>query len=88
MHQRHRRFGLEYIVDLNGRAATIRAGYAEAKAASRTAVLLRRPEVAAFLREELEARVTGDRVILGYAHIAFADPARAPATAGDFSPSD
>lgn len=81
MHPRHRRFVLEYIIDLNGRAAAIRAGYAEAKAASRAAILLRRPEVAAFLRAELEAReartrVTGDRVILEYAHIAFADPAR------------
>lgn len=81
MRERHRRFVLEYIIDLNGRAAAERAGYAPGKAASRACELLRRPDVQAAVQQELKAReertrVTGDRVILEYARIAFIDPSR------------
>jgi phage terminase small subunit len=79
--ERHRRFVLEYIIDLNGRAAAVRAGYARGKASARACGLLRRPEVQAFLREELAAReqrtrVTGDRIIAELERIGFADPSR------------
>ena len=81
MRERHRRFVLEYIIDLNGRAAAMRAGYAPSKAAARASELLRRADVQAMLRAELAARddrtrVTGDRVIREFARIAFIDPAR------------
>jgi phage terminase small subunit len=81
MRERHRRFVLEYLIDLNGSAAAMRAGYAESKAAARACELLKRGDVQALLRQELEARnartrVTSDRVILEYARIAFADPSR------------
>lgn len=81
MRERHRRFVLEYLIDLNGKAAATRAGYAPGKAAVRACELLQRADVQAMLREELAARdartrVTADRVILEYARIAFSDPAR------------
>ena len=81
MRERHRRFVLEYIIDLNGRAAAKRAGYAPGKAASRACELLRRADVQEMLRVELAAceertRVSGDRVVREYACIAFIDPAR------------
>src|SRR5579864_6292230 len=81
MRERHRRFVLEYIIDLNGRAAAKRAGYAPGKAASRASELLHRADVQEMLRVELAAReertrVSGDRVVREYARIAFIDPAR------------
>jgi phage terminase small subunit len=81
MRERHRRFVLEYLIDLNGSAAALRAGYAESKAGARACELLKRADVQALLRQELDARnartrVTADRVILEYARIAFADPSR------------
>jgi len=81
MRERHRRFVLEYIIDLNGCAAAKRAGYAEGKAGARAWELLQRADVQAAIREELEARnartrVTGDRVVLEYARIGLIDPSR------------
>jgi phage terminase small subunit len=81
MRERHRRFVLEYIIDLNGRAAAVRAGYAPGKAGGRAWELLHRADVQAAVQAELKAReertrVTGDRVIHEYACIAFIDPSR------------
>ena len=81
MRERHRRFVLEYIIDLNGRAAAERAGYAPGKAGARAWELLHRADVQAMVQAELAAReertrVTGDRVIREYARIAFIDPSR------------
>ncbi len=81
INERHRRFVLEYIIDLNGRAAAVRAGYARGKAASRATELIRKPALQAMIREELAARaartrVGGDRIIRELARIAFADPSR------------
>lgn len=45
---RERRFTLEYMRDLNGTQAAIRAGYAEKNAASQASRLLRKPEVRAY----------------------------------------
>ncbi len=63
--QRHRgltpqleRFCQEYVVDLNGTQAAIRAGYSEVSAASQAADILRRPRVAARV-EVLQAQLTG-----------------------------
>lgn len=54
-----RRFVQEYMVDLNGTAAAVRAGYGERNAASTASRLLRRPEVQAYrdalLKEAFEA---------------------------------
>jgi phage terminase small subunit len=81
MRERHRRFVLEYIIDLNGRAAAERTGYAPGKAGARAWELLHRADVQEMLQAELKAReertrVTGDRVIHEYACIAFIDPSR------------
>lgn len=79
--ERHRRFVLEYIIDLNGRAAAIRAGYARGKAGARASALIRRPDVQLAIRAELKdrearTRLSGDRIILEAMRIAFADPSR------------
>jgi phage terminase small subunit len=81
MRERHRRFVLEYLIDLNGRAAAIRAGYAPGKASGRAWELLRRADVQAMLRAEMDARderlrLSADRLRLEYARIALLDPRR------------
>jgi phage terminase small subunit len=81
MRERHRLFVLEYLIDLNGRAAAKRAGYADKKAAVRACELLRRPDVQAMIREETKARderlrVSADRIAKEFARIAFNDPTR------------
>jgi phage terminase small subunit len=69
----------EYLIDLNGTQAAIRAGYS-AKTANRAASeLLSKPDIQEALQvkqRERSARtgVTADRVILELARIAFADP--------------
>jgi len=79
--ERHRRFVLEYVIDLNGRAAAIRAGYARGKAAGRASQLIRRPAVQLAIREEMKERekrlrLSGDRIMREAMRIAFADPSR------------
>lgn len=81
MRERHRRFVLEYLIDLNGRAAAKRAGYADKKAAARAWELLRRSDVKAMIAQEIKARderlrVSADRIAKEFARIAFNDPAR------------
>src|ERR1700722_13059692 len=78
MHPRHRLFVEEYLVDLNGKQAAIRAGYKATKAASRASELLARADIKASVRQAMDeridrTRVSQDRVIQGYARIAFAD---------------
>jgi phage terminase small subunit len=75
---RHRKFVELYVIDLNGTQAAIGAGYRASSARWRAATLLRRPEVAAAVEAALaprreKARITGDRVLAEYGHIAFAD---------------
>ena len=79
--ERHRLFVLEYVIDLNGRAAAVRAGYSRSRASSRASELIRRPEVQAFIREEMKAReqrlrLSGERIMREAMRIAFADPGR------------
>ncbi|HEY1505624.1 MAG TPA: terminase small subunit [Stellaceae bacterium] len=81
LRERHRRFVLEYVIDLNGSAAAVRAGYARGKAGGRASELLRRPEVQLAIREEMKERdkrlrLTSERIIREAMCIAFADPAR------------
>ena len=53
---RQRAFVLEYLRDLNGTQAAIRAGYAGDRAASTASRLLRKPEIRAFRDVLLEER--------------------------------
>jgi phage terminase small subunit len=100
--ERHRRFVLEYVIDLNGSAAARRAGYAPGKAGARASELLRRPEVQAAIREEMKERdkrlrLTSERILGELMCIAFADPARVAhwckdgvelVDSGDLAPDD
>jgi phage terminase small subunit len=75
---RQQRFVEEYLIDLDGKHAAIRAGYAASDAADRAYHLLRLPKVAQALKAAMAAReartgITRARVIEEYARIAFAD---------------
>ena len=81
LNERHRRFVLEYVIDLNGSAAARRAGYARGKAGARASELLRRPDVRLAIRAEMKERdqrlrLTSERILREVMCIAFADPAR------------
>lgn len=78
MNDRQRLFAKEYLVDLNGRAAAIRAGYKPTTAAKVACALLKKPEIRALVEEGKtrrtdKKRVTADRVIEELARMAFAD---------------
>lgn len=71
-------FVREYLVDLNGTQAAIRAGYAPKSAGQTADDLLRIPQVAAEVAEAMAKRavrteITQDRVIKEVARIAFLD---------------
>lgn len=75
---RQRAFVLEYMVDLCGKSAAIRAGYAPTYADREAAGLLGLPKVQAALEEQLAARemrtrITADRVLAEIGKIALAD---------------
>jgi phage terminase small subunit len=75
---RHQRFVAQYLIDLNGSQAAIRAGYAPRSAARYGVKLLRHPGIAAAVSQELaareeKARITGDRVLQEYGRMAFAN---------------
>ena len=79
--ERHRRFVLEYVIDMNGRAAAIRAGYSRGRAAGTASQLLRRPEVQLAIRDEMRdrekrLRLTAEQIIREAMRIAFCDPGR------------
>lgn len=78
---RQQRFVTEYLIDLNGKQAAVRAGYSERSASTMASRLFRRPAVANAITAGVEARaaraqVTADRVIDEYARIAFSDMRR------------
>ena len=73
-----RRFAQEYIFDLNGTEAAIRAGYSASRAKQTASDLLHRPEVQQMIREEMKSRerrtaVNADRVVNELARIGFAN---------------
>lgn len=75
---KQRRFVDEYLVDLNATQAAVRAGYSGRTANSTGPRLLKNPAVAGAVAERQERIsnhlfVTAERVVLEYAHLAFAD---------------
>lgn len=78
LNPRQRLFIEHYLIDLDGRAAAIRAGYVAEAATVRAAKLLRRTDVRAAIGAAMAARaartgITAERVLEEYAAIAFAD---------------
>jgi phage terminase small subunit len=74
----------EYLIDLNGKEAAIRAGYTPEAAAVRASKLLRRPAVRQAVATAMAARcersgaffaggITAERVLAEYGRIAFSD---------------
>lgn len=68
----------QYLIDLNGKEAAIRAGYTPDAAAVRAAKLLRRASVRQAVAAAIAARaertgITAERVIAEYARVAFSD---------------
>lgn len=76
---RQQRFVDEYLVDLNGTQAAIRAGYSAKTAAEQSYDLLRRPHIAAAIAEARAAQqertgINADALLVQAWQIAFADP--------------
>lgn len=75
-------FVREYLVDLNGTRAAIRAGFSERSAASTASTLLRNPKVVAAVEAAKAARsertdITADRVLVELGRLAFVDVSKA-----------
>ncbi|MBR0568375.1 terminase small subunit [Azoarcus sp. L1K30] len=73
------RFVDEYLKDLNGTQAAIRAGYSEKSAMVQASKMLKNPKVAAAIAERMKDRerrteITQDRVLRELARVAFFDP--------------
>ena len=60
--ERECRFAMFYLQSGNEMQAAIEAGYSEKTAAKKAYAMLRRPQVIAFLKEQLELRFNGDRM--------------------------
>jgi len=78
LNARHQRFVDEYLLDLNGTQAAIRAGYKPSNAHVTGSVVLKKAHVAEAVRTAMAERaartqITADRVLREYARIAFAD---------------
>jgi phage terminase small subunit len=78
---RQQRFVQEYLVDLNGSAAVVRAGYAQSGCASQARRLLGNAQIAAAVsaaRRQVEVRteVTQDLVLRELARLGFSDGRR------------
>lgn len=78
MEDKYKRFCEEYIIDLNGTKAAIRAGYAESGAAVRACELLASPEVQEYIAELKRKRserteITADMVLKELARLGFSD---------------
>lgn len=76
---RHQRFVKEYLVDLNGTQAAIRAGYSANSAAEQASDLIRNSKIKAAIEEgqrKLQAKleINAERVVQKLAQIATADP--------------
>lgn len=76
---KQQRFADEWLIDMNGTAAAIRAGYSVKSAEVTASKLLRNPKVRAYIDQrmaELSRRtgVTQERIIRELARIAFVNP--------------
>ena len=85
---RQRRFVAEYLKDLNGAQAAIRAGYSPASAKHSACRLLKLPDVRAAVQEAMRLRaeqtgITQAQVVRALAAIAFADTADYQDVQGD-----
>ena len=79
LNDKQKRFCQEYIVDLNGTQAAIRASYSEKTAGQQAEQLLKKLEIQEYIQSLMGKRsqrtqVTADMVIRELARIAFADP--------------
>lgn len=75
---RELRFGDEYLIDLNGKQAAIRAGYSPKTAEQQASRLLRKVKVQEYIAQRIKERehrteITQDRVLKELARIAFFD---------------
>jgi len=75
---KHKRFVQEYMVDLNGTQAAIRAGYSPKSASEQAYDLLRKPQIQEALAEQVKARserckLTADQVIGELMKLAFSN---------------
>lgn len=76
--EKQKRFGDEYLIDLNGTQAAIRAGYSTKAARAIAAENLTKPAVVAYIQAAMDARaertqITQDQVLRRWHQIAFAD---------------
>lgn len=76
--EKQKRFGDEYLIDLNGTQAAIRAGYSVKTAKAIAAENLTKPAVVAYIQAAMDARaertqITQDQVLRRWHQIAFAD---------------
>ena len=91
MTPKQEQFCHEYLIDLNGTQAAIRAGYSAKRADAIASENLRKPVIAEriseLIRERTEAvEITTDRILTGLARIAFADPRRSFDDDGQIDP--
>lgn len=78
LNARQRQFAQEYLIDLNGRRAAMRAGYSASQSSKTSTELLRRPDIAALVAAGQAARsartgIAQDFVLTQLAAIAGAD---------------
>jgi phage terminase small subunit len=90
---KHRRFVAEYLVDLNGTQAAIRAGYSARTAQEQSSALLSKPMVAAAVavgqaKRLARLKITQEKVLQEIASIAFSDVRQWFNQAGQLLPID
>ena len=78
LNDKQKQFCREYIVDLNGTQAAIRAGYSKKTSNEQAARLLAKVSIQTYVKELIEKRakkteITAERVLQEYARIAFVD---------------
>ena len=91
MNDKQRRFVAEYLVDLNGTQAAIRAGYSARTAESQASTLLRNPKVRTAVSEGkakqlAKADVTAQRVLNEIARLSFSDARKLFDESGNLKP--
>jgi phage terminase small subunit len=88
---RQKQFTVEYVIDLNAKAAAERAGYSKRMSKQIGWELLRKPHVAAAIAAEMAARekrtrVSADRVLEQLARLAYFDPRKMFEADGSLKP--